>query len=124
MGLQIFLPACVWRWPSDCARSVDHGDPDLTLGVVELAAAAASQAGRHALAVRLAAAAAEQRLAAGLTLAPPDREFLERRLAVSRAVVGEAQVRIEAEGRALDTAGAVADVVQHLGPASPAAEPH
>ena len=93
----------------DVAASVqEHGDPDLTLGVVELLAVAASQQGRHERAVVLAAAAGQQRLRAHLTLAEPDRVFLDERLAGSRAAVGDALERLVEEGSELDVAAALA----------------
>lgn len=96
---------------SDLAGSVtDHGDPDLTLGVVELAAMAASMAGDHAGAVRLAACADEQRLLLGMPLADPDRAFLDRQLAVSRGALGHAVADTEVQGRGLDLQAALAAV--------------
>jgi len=85
----------------------DHGDPDLSLGVVELLAVAASQTGQHERAVRLAASAAEQRARGQLALADPDRDFLDHRLAESRAVVGAHLDRLEQEGRSIDVTSAL-----------------
>ena len=93
----------------DLASEVEaHGDPDLSLGVVELLAVAASQSGQHERAVTLAACAAEQRAAAGIAFSDPDRAFLESRLVISRRSVGRQLDRLEGEGRALDVPGALA----------------
>lgn len=95
----------------DVATTVTgHGDPDLTLGVVELAAIAASLTGDHARAVRLAACADTQRTAGGLPLAEPDRALLHRHVDRSRQVMGEAAADAERAGRALTLAGALAEV--------------
>lgn len=91
----------------------DHGDPDLTLGVVELLAYAASSVGDHARAVRLAACADEQRRVADQPLTDLDRAFLERRLAVSRAALGDATAGTEQEGRGLSVDAALAEA-EHL----------
>jgi predicted ATPase/class 3 adenylate cyclase len=97
----------------DLASTVtDHGDPDLTLGVVEMAAVAASVAGDHERAVRLAACADEERTQAGMPLAAPDRAFLERHLAVSRAALGVDAVAAEEAGRPLGVAGALASITE------------
>jgi predicted ATPase/class 3 adenylate cyclase len=92
----------------------DHGDPDLTLGVVELAAMAASLGGDHVGAVRLAACADTQRSLLVMPLAEPDRAFLDRQLAVSREALGNAVVDAEERGRELDlqTALSVASRLQ------------
>ena len=86
----------------------DHGDPDLTLGVVELAAMAASMGGDHAGAVRLAACADAQRSRLVMPLADPDRVFLDRQLAVSREALGNAVADAEEHGRELDLESALA----------------
>lgn len=85
----------------------DHGDPDLTLGVVELVAMAASMGGDHAEAVRLAACADAQRSLLVMPLAEPDRAFLDRQLAVSREALGDAVADAEERGRELDLETAV-----------------
>jgi predicted ATPase/class 3 adenylate cyclase len=86
----------------DLAGSVtDHGDPDLTIGVIELLAYAASTVGDHARAVRLAACADEQRAVGDLPLSDVDRAFLERQLTVSRQALGDTAAGPEREGRAL-----------------------
>lgn len=54
------------------ASVADHGDPDLSLDVVELGAVASSLAGDHAQAVRLAACADEQRSVNRMPLSTPD----------------------------------------------------
>jgi tetratricopeptide (TPR) repeat protein len=91
------------------APSVEQfGDPDLALAVLDLVAATAAQAGQHERAVRLAACAALQRANAQLAVAPPDVEFLERRLAVSRAAVGDVGP-LEDEGRRLTVGQALAE---------------
>ena len=97
----------------DLASTVtDHGDPDLTLGLVELLAVAASVSGDHERAVRLASCADEERTQAGMPLAGPDRAFLDRHLVVSRAALGEAAAAAEADGRALDVADALAEAAE------------
>ena len=97
----------------DLASTVtDHGDPDLTLGLVELLAVAASVSGDHERAVRLASCADEERTQAGMPLAGPDRAFLDRHLMVSRAALGEAAAAAEADGRALDVADALAEAAE------------
>lgn len=99
----------------------DHGDPDLSLGVVELLAVAAAQQGQAERAVVLAATAAEQRRRAHLTVAEPDREFLDRRLAGSRRAVGDRRERLEQQGRELDVAAALAEA-ERLAGDGPAAQ--
>ena len=97
----------------DLASTVtDHGDPDLTLGVVELLAVAASVVGDHERAVRLASCADEERTQAGMPLSGPDRAFLDRHLVVSRAALGGAAAAAEADGRALDVADALAEAAE------------
>ena len=92
------------------AASVEeHGDPDLTLGVVELVAVTAARLGRHERAVVLAAAAAAQRLRAHLTLSEPDLAFLERNLAPSWAAVGAERDRLETLGRTVEVPQALAE---------------
>ena len=90
----------------------DHGDPDLTLSLVELLAVAASVTGDHERAVRLASCADEERTQAGMPLAGPDRAFLDRHRVVSRAALGEAAAAAEADGRALDVADALAEAAE------------
>jgi predicted ATPase/class 3 adenylate cyclase len=93
----------------DLAPSVEqYGDPDLALAVLDLVAATAAQAGQHERAVRLAACAAQQRADALLAMAPPDIEFLERRLRASRAAVGDVAA-LEEEGRRLTVGRALAE---------------
>ena len=93
----------------DLAPSVEqYGDPDLALAVLDLAAATAAQAGQHQRALRLAACAAQQRSDAKLAMAPPDVEFLERRLGVSRAEVADVAA-VEEEGRRLTVGQALAE---------------
>jgi hypothetical protein len=58
--------------------------------------------------VRLAACAAQQRADALLAMAPPDIEFLERRLRASRAAVGDVAA-LEEEGRRLTVGRALAE---------------
>ena len=87
----------------------EHGDPDLTLGVVELVAVTAARLGRHERAVVLAAAAAAQRLRAHLTLSEPDLAFLERNLAPSWAAVGAERGRLETLGRTVEVPQALAE---------------
>jgi predicted ATPase/class 3 adenylate cyclase len=98
----------------DLAGTVtDHGDPDLAIAVVEVAAVAASMAGDHPRAVRLAACADEQRTVNRMPLTAPDRAFLDRRLAVSRAALGVEEEVAGEEGRALALADALAEVHEH-----------
>ena len=97
----------------DLAAEVeDHGDPDLSLAVVELVAVAASQSGQHERAVRLAASAAQHRAGTGFASPEPDIAFLESRLASSRRSVGSHLERLEGEGRALDLPGALAQAAE------------
>ncbi len=97
----------------ELARSVgDHGDPDLTLELVELAAGTASLAGDHTRAVRLAACADEQRTLNRMPLSTPDRAFLERRLAASRRALGERLAEVERAGRELTTEDALAEAAE------------
>ena len=101
----------------DVATTVtEHGDPDLALGVLELAAVAASLTGDDARAVRLAACADAQRAAGGMPLAEPDRVFLERHLSGSRTALGEAAVSVDEAGRSLTVAAALAEAVGLRGP--------
>ena len=95
-------PAQAMELLCDLADSVtDHGDPDLTLGVIEMLAYAASTVGDHVRAVRLAACADHQRSGGDMPLTDLDRAFLERQLAVSRHVLGDAVGEADREGRAL-----------------------
>ena len=95
----------------DLATTVTgHGDPDLTLGVIELAAVAASLAGDHRRALRLVACADEQRVVNGMPLAEPDRAFLDRQVAASRRLPDADLVSCDREGRALAVADALAEV--------------
>ncbi len=96
----------------DLAPSVEqHGDPDLALAVLDLVAAAAAQTGQHERALRLAACAAQQRSDAQLAMAPPDVDFLERRLVLSRAAVGDVAA-LEEEGRRLTVGQALAEALE------------
>ncbi|HET6969380.1 MAG TPA: tetratricopeptide repeat protein [Ornithinibacter sp.] len=92
-----------------------HGDPDLTLDVVELAAVAASLTGDHARAVRLAACADAQRTAGGFPLAEPDRAQLHRHLDRSRQALGDDAPGADRAGRALTVAGALTEAVELRG---------
>jgi predicted ATPase/class 3 adenylate cyclase len=96
----------------DLAATVaDHGDPDLAIAVVELAAVASSMAGDHARAVRLAACADQQRTVNRMPLAAPDRAFLEGRLEASRgALAAQDEEAMEEHGRSLALADALAEV--------------
>ena len=108
----------------DVASTVsEHGDPDLELNVLELIAVAASVVGDHERAVRLAAAADEQRTAARMPLPEPDRVFLDRHLTTSLMTLGDAADGAERAGRALTVAGALAEAVGFSAPgeAAPAA---
>ena len=106
----------------DVAATVtEHGDPDLTLGVVELAAVAASVVGDHARAVRLAACADAHRAAGRMPLTEPDRVYLDRHLASSRAALGDVGEAADRAGRALSVAGALAEAVELRGPDAAAA---
>ena len=97
----------------DLATTVtEHGDPDLTLGVVEMSAVAASMMGDHARAVRLAACADAQREVNVMPLVEQDRAFLEAQLALSRSVLGDRAIEAEAEGRALGVQGALTEVLE------------
>jgi tetratricopeptide (TPR) repeat protein len=97
----------------DLAISVtEHGDPDLSLAVVELLAVAASMTGDHARAVRLAACADEQRVVSRMPLAEPDRAFLERPLAVSRLTLGDDAAGPDRAGRALGVESALAEAAE------------
>jgi predicted ATPase/class 3 adenylate cyclase len=93
------------------ASVTDHGDPDLTLGVVEMLAYAASTVGDHARAVRLAACADEQRTVDDLPLTDVDRAFLERQLALSRQALGAAADELERQGRTLQVSSALAEAL-------------
>jgi predicted ATPase/class 3 adenylate cyclase len=94
----------------DLSGSVtDHGDPDLTLGVIEMLAYAASTVGDHVRAVRLAACADHQRSSGDLPLSDVDRTFLERQLAVSRRALGDAADESERAGRALTVPSALGE---------------
>jgi predicted ATPase/class 3 adenylate cyclase len=105
-------PAQAMELLRELAASVtEHGDPDLTLGVVELLAYAASTVGDHARAVRLAACADEQRVVGDMPLTDLDRAFLERQLVVSRQALGDAAADPEREGRALTVPCALAEAV-------------
>jgi predicted ATPase/class 3 adenylate cyclase len=96
----------------DLAASVtEHGDPDLTLGVIEMLAYAASTVGDHTRAVRLAACADEQRTVGDLPLTDLDRAFLERQLTVSRQALGDAAAEPQREGRALTVPCALGEAV-------------
>jgi predicted ATPase/class 3 adenylate cyclase len=96
----------------DLAPSVEqHGDPDLALAVLDLVAAAAAQTGQHERALRLAACAAQQRADAQLAMAPPDVDFLESRLVLSRAAVGDV-APLEEEGRRLTVSRALAEALE------------
>jgi predicted ATPase/class 3 adenylate cyclase len=106
-------PAQALELLRELADSVtDHGDPDLTLGVIEMLAYAASTVGEHARAIRLAACADHQRSGGDLPLTDLDRAFLERQLAVSRRALGEAVGEPEREGWALTVPGALGEAVE------------
>ena len=97
----------------DLAASVsEHGDPDLTLGVVELLAYAASTVGDHVRAVRLAACADEQRTVGGMPVTDLDRAFLERQLSVSREALGDTAADWDREGRALTVPSALGEAAE------------
>jgi tetratricopeptide (TPR) repeat protein len=87
----------------------EHGDPDLTLGVVEMLACAAASVGDHERAVRLAACADEQRRAGDMPLTDSDRAFLERRLTPSRVALAESAGAAESAGRALTVEAALSE---------------
>jgi tetratricopeptide (TPR) repeat protein len=89
----------------------EHGDPDLTLGVIEMLAYAASTVGDHARAIRLAACADHQRSEGDMPLTDLDRAFLERQLALSRRALGDAAGQSEREGRALTVPSALGEAV-------------
>ncbi|MGA8046218.1 MAG: tetratricopeptide repeat protein [Dermatophilaceae bacterium] len=93
----------------DLADTVtEHGDPDLTLGVIELLAYAASTLGKHEQALRLAACADEQRTISDIPLTDLDRTFLDRQLALSREVLGDSVADQDIEGRSLTVEQALA----------------
>ena len=93
----------------DLADTVnDHGDLDLTLGVIELAAYAASTLGHHEQALRLAACADEQRTIDDIPLSDLDRAFLNRQLAVSREALGDSAGQAALHGRPLTVPEALA----------------
>ena len=94
------------------ATVTEHGDPDLTLGVVELLAVTAAASGQHARATRLAACAGEQRRIADMPLAEPDRAFLEKHLATSREALGASATDVERDGRALSVLDALAEATE------------
>ena len=91
------------------SRVTEHGDPDLNIEVVELAAVAASLVGDHARAVRLAACADEQRAVNRMPLPDPDHAFLERRLTTSRQALGQELSECERTGRALTVDAALVE---------------
>ncbi|WP_193315168.1 tetratricopeptide repeat protein [Nostocoides sp. F2B08] len=93
----------------DLADTVtEQGDPDLTLGVIELLAYAASTLGKHEQALRLAACADEQRTISDIPLTDLDRTFLDRQLALSREAMGDTVADQDFEGRSLTVEQALA----------------
>jgi len=91
----------------------EHGDPDLTLGVIELLAVTAAAVGEHARATRLAACADEQRRVADMPLAEPDLAFLDRHLALSRELLGVSVTeQLQRDGRALSVPDALAEAAE------------
>jgi predicted ATPase len=106
-------PAPAMALLRDLAASVtEHGDPDLTLGVIELLAYAASTVGDHTRALRLAACADEQRTVGDLPLTDLDRAFLERQLSASRQALGDAAAEADREGRALTVPCALGEAAE------------
>jgi predicted ATPase/class 3 adenylate cyclase len=109
-------PAEAMELLRDLAASVtEHGDPDLTLGVIELLAYAASTVGDHVRALRLAACADEQRTVGDMPLTDLDRAFLERQLTVSRQALGDAAADADREGRALTVPCALGEAAEISG---------
>lgn len=99
----------------DLAPSVtDYGDPDLNCAVIEVIALAASRTGDHRRAVRLAALAEAQRLLHSFPLDDLDRGLLDRQISISRVALGEDLDEVEAEGKSMSVADALAEVAPML----------
>ncbi len=95
---------------------VGYGDIELTADILERFATAAADLGAESKAAQLAAAAERLRREAGIPLAAPDADILERSLGPARDGIGnEAWEHAWALGLALDEPGAVDLAKQPLG---------